>query len=178
MTDKLSAIGDMKLLLSTEAKVLLTEFNKETAKKERDADPWVASILSKIRIQIEKWCAITHILSCGESAGAGEYFALPTSTIISAEEMQYSIECMYYFEDCGYRMLQQMKGNSSNKLTKAQLIAELAKRTERQKLNIQKLADAIGVSRQYISKIVNQPSELRSCACSMSQLTDNENVNS
>lgn len=67
MTDKLSAIGDMKLLLSTEAKVLLTEFNKETAKKERDADPWVASILSKIRIQIEKWCAITHILSCGET---------------------------------------------------------------------------------------------------------------
>lgn len=53
MTDKLSAIGDMKLLLSTEAKVLLTEFNKETAKKEKDADPWVASILSKIRIQIE-----------------------------------------------------------------------------------------------------------------------------
>ena len=71
-----------------------------------------------------------------------------------------------------------MKGNSSNKLTKAQLIAELAKRTERQKLNIQKLADAIGVSRQYISKIVNQPSELRSCACDTSQLTDNENVNS
>ena len=85
---------------------------------------------------------------------------------------------MRYFEDCSYRMLQQMKGNSSNKLTKAQLIAELVKRTERQKLNIQKLADAIGVSRQYISKIVNQPSELRSCACDTSQLTDNENVNS
>lgn len=92
--------------------------------------------------------------------------------------MRYSIECMRYFEDCSYRMLQQMKGNSSNKLTKAQLIAELAKRTERQKLNIQKLADAIGVSRQYVSKIVNQPSELRSCTCDTFQLTDNENVNS
>ena len=92
--------------------------------------------------------------------------------------MRYSIACMRYFEDCSYRMLQQMKGNSSNKLTKAQLIAELAKRTERQKLNIQKLADAIGVSRQYISKIVNQPSELRSCTCDTFQLTDNENVNS
>ena len=92
--------------------------------------------------------------------------------------MRYSIECMRYFENCSYMMLQQMKGNSSNKLTKAQLIAELVKRTERQKLNIQKLADAIGVSRQYISKIVNQPSELRSCTCDTSQLTDNENVNS
>ena len=178
MTDKLNAIGDMKLLLSTEAKVLLTEFNKETAKKEKDADPWVASILSKIRIQIEKWCAITHILSCGESAGAGQYFALPTSMIISEEEMRYSIECMRYFEYCGYRMLKQMKGYSSNEMTKAQLIAELVKRTERQKLNIQKLADAIGVSRQYVSKIVNQASELRGCTCDTFQLTDNEDVNS
>lgn len=92
--------------------------------------------------------------------------------------MRYSIECMRYFEYCGYRMLKQMKGYSSNEMTKAQLIAELVKRTERQKLNIQKLADAIGVSRQYISKIVNQPSELRSCACDTSQLTDNENLNS
>ncbi len=166
----------MKLMLSPEAKVLLTEFNKETGKKERDADPWMASVLSKIRIQVEKWCAITHILSCGENAGAGQYFALPTSTIISEEEMRYSIECMRYFEDCGYRMLQQMKGYSSNELTKAQLIAELVKRTERQKLNIQKLADAIGVSRQYVSKIINQDSELRSCACGMSQQSDNESV--
>jgi len=46
--------------------------------------------------------------------------------------MRYSIECMRYFEDCGYRMLQQMKGYSSNELTKAQLIAELVKRTETQ----------------------------------------------
>ena len=150
----------------------------ETAKKERDADPWVASILSKIRIQIEKWCAITHILSCGESAGAGQYFALPASMIISEEEMRYSIECMRYFEYCGYRMLKQMNGYSSNEMTKAQLIAELVKRTERQKLNIQKLADAIGVSRQYVSKIVNQASELRGCTCGTFQLTDNEDVNS
>lgn len=92
--------------------------------------------------------------------------------------MQYSIECMYYFEDCTYRMLAQMKGKPSNEITKAQLIAELVKRTERHKLNIQKLADAIGVSRQYVSKIVNQTSELRGCACDTSQLTDNENVNS
>lgn len=90
--------------------------------------------------------------------------------------MRYSIECMRYFEDCGYRMLKQMKGYSSNELTKAQLIAELVKRTERQKLNIQKLADAIGVSRQYVSKIINQDSELRSCACGMSQQSDNESV--
>lgn len=127
---------------------------------------------------IEKWCAITHILSCGESAGAGQYFALPTSMIISEEEMRYSIECMRYFEYCGYRMLKQMKGYSSNEMTKAQLIAELVKRTERQKLNIQKLADAIGVSRQYVSKIVNQASELRGCTCDTPQLTDNEDVNS
>lgn len=127
---------------------------------------------------IEKWCAITHILSCGESAGAGQYFALPTSTIISEEEMRYSIECMRYFENCSYRMLQQMKGYSSNEMTKAQLIAELVKRTERQKLNIQKLADAIGVSRQYVSKIVNQASELRGCTCDTFQLTYNEDVNS
>lgn len=175
--NKLNAIGDMKLVLSVEAKALLDAFNKETTRKEKDVDPWVSAVLSKIRIQVEKWCAITHILSCGESAGTGQYFALPTSTIISAEEMQYSIECMYYFEDCAYRMLAQMKGKPSNEITKAQLIAELVKRTERHKLNIQKLADAIGVSRQYISKIVNQTSELRGCACDTSQLTDNENVN-
>lgn len=176
MIAKLSAINDMKFTLSTEAKVLLNEFRKETARKESGADPWVASILSKIRIQVEKWCAITHILSCGESAGAEQYFALPTSMMILEEEMRYSIECMRYFEDCAYRMLAQMKGNASNEMTKAQLIAELVKRTERKILNIQKLADALGVSRQYISKIVNKDSELRSCACDIVQTIDNENV--
>ena len=127
---------------------------------------------------MEKWCVISHILSWGESAGGGQDVALATSTIISAEEMQYSIECMYYFEDCAYRMLAQMKGKPSNEITKAQLIAELVKRTERHKPNIKKLAAAIGVARQYVSKIENQTSEMRGCACDTPQLTDNEDVNS
>jgi len=76
MTDKLSAIGDMKLMLSTEAKVLLTEFNKETGKrKEMPIRGWHPSFPKseyKLRngvplltfFPVEKMLAQGNILHC------------------------------------------------------------------------------------------------------------------
>ena len=111
-----------------------------------------------------KWCAITHILACPDNAGGGQYFALPSSLEITADEMRYSVECMRYFEYCGTKALNLVVGNSlTKKPTKEQLIKDLVSLVGIDKMNITKFAEGIDVSRQYVSKVINRQSKLRGC---------------
>ncbi len=164
MFTKLLAIQDMTLTLSPGAKKLYIAYCNETWRRQLDVTPWYASMLAKLRIQLEKWCVVAHLLASSENAGNGQFFAIPSSTEITEEEMKYSIECMRYFEHCGDKVLRLIIGEkATGTMTQAQMIADLVHNIGQDKVNLQKLADAIGVTRQYVSKVVNQQDRLRSC---------------
>lgn len=167
---KLLRMGNMELTLSAEAKQVYIDYYNETKARTDDNDSFQASMLSKLRIHVLKWCAITHILSCQDDAGPGHYFALPSSTEVSAEEMKYSVECMRYFEHCGTKALNLITGGTTaKKMTKEQLIKQLYSLVEEGKMNITKFAEGIGVSRQYVSRIVNKQPELHGCGCASTE---------
>lgn len=167
---KLLKMGNMELTLSAEAKQVYIDYYNETKARTDENDSFQASMLSKLRIHVLKWCAITHILSCQDDAGPGCYFALPSSTEVSAEEMKYSVECMRYFEYCGTKALNLITGGTTaRKMTKEQLIKQLYSLVGEGKMNITKFAEGIGVSRQYVSRIVNKQPELHGCGCASTE---------
>lgn len=167
---KLLKMGNMELTLSAEAKQVYIDYYNETKARTDENDSFQASMLSKLRIHVLKWCAITHILSCQDDAGPGCYFALPSSTQVSAEEMKYSVECMRYFEYCGTKALNLITGGTTaKKMTKEQLIKLLYSLVGEDKMNITKFAEGIGVSRQYVSRIVNKQPELHGCGCASTE---------
>ena len=154
---KLLTIEDRELTLSPEAKQVYIDYYNETIERTDDLNSYQSSMLSKLRIHVLKWCAVTHVLACTDSAGAGQFFALPSSNVISAEEMRYSVQCMRYFEYCGSKVLTLVSGDvTAKKPTKEQLIKELVSLVGVDKVNITKFAEGMGVSRQYISKVINR----------------------
>lgn len=173
---KLLSINDMMFTLSPEAKQAYIDYFNETKEREDDNDLYQASLLSKLRIYVLKWCAITHVLASTDSAGAGQYFALPGSMVISADEMHYSIDCMRYFEYCGIKALGLINGGMKKpKLTQEQLIKQLASCVGIKKVNITKFAEGIGVTRQYVSKVINKQSmEQQGFGCVSSQIPINK----
>ena len=163
---KLLTIEDRELTLSPEAKQVYIDYYNETIERTDDLNSYQSSMLSKLRIHVLKWCAVTHVLACTDSAGAGQFFALPSSNVISAEEMKYSVQCMRYFEYCGSKVLTLVSGDvTAKKPTKEQLIKELVSLVGVDKVNITKFAEGMGVSRQYVSKVINRLPKLQGCGC-------------
>lgn len=153
IVSRLLKMEDMEFVLSEEAEQVYIDYFNDTILRADGADDYVSSLLAKLRIHVLKWCAVVHVLSCTEGA---ESFALPTSMVITAEEMQYSVECMRYFEYCGVKALKIILGDSlSPRLTKNQVIKELVSVFGKDNINISSLAEGIGTSRQYVSKIIN-----------------------
>lgn len=113
---KLLKMEDQEYVLSEEAKQIYRDYCNDTILRTDSADIYVSSLLAKLRIHVLKWCAVVHVLSCTEGA---ESFALPTSMVITAEEMRYSVECMRYFEYCGVKVmkhiLEDKKANRKSK---------------------------------------------------------------
>lgn len=169
------SMTDMVFTLCPEAKQVYINYYNETKDREEDGDLYQASLLSKLRIHVLKWCAITHVLASTDNAGPGQYFTLPHSWVISVDEMHYSIECMRYFEHCGIKALGLINdGMAETKQTKEQLIKQLVSVVGATKVNATKLAESIGVSRQYVSKLVNkQQLQQQGCGCTPSQIPIN-----
>lgn len=168
--DKLLSTKDMTLVLSPKAKQAYIDFHNRTVVKEIDAHPFVCSMLSKLRIQVLKWCAITHMLSSSNNAGNGHYFALPTSNVITEKEMESSIECMRYYEYSAHKALSIINGMKPLiEKTQAEMIRDLVNSVGIDKVNITKLAEGLGKTRQYISKVLNDNSKLRGCGCHKSR---------
>lgn len=163
---KLLSIDDLELTLSPEAKKLYVDFYNETIIKTVNAHPYACSMLSKLRIQVLKWSAITHILSCHEPAVNGNCFVLPTSNMITENEMRYSIDFIRYFEYCGHKALSIIPGIKPNKhRSQAEMVCDLVFSIGYNNVNITKLAEGLGVSRQYVSKVIHQDPRLCGCGC-------------
>ena len=139
------------LYIRDEAKKLYIDYYNKLQLKKSSACGYMASVYAKLQIMVERWAGITHL------------FWNSDTVQIQPEEMDYSIRCMDYFERCAekvYMKLTEAKEKTETKqLTKEQLIAMCYNSCEPK--SKQGFADAIGVSRPFVSRAVNKYPMLR-----------------
>lgn len=147
-----------KMYLRGEAKQVYVDFYNKLQSLKTDADDYMSSVYSKMQIYAIRWAGITHILGKNSLLENGRF--IPD---ITPEEMDYSCRCMEYFIWCAekvYSKLMEGRRNTrTEQLNKEQLIAmcynSCAPKSK------QAFADAIGVSRPFVSRAVNKYPLLR-----------------
>lgn len=157
------------LYIRDEAKRLYIEYYNRLQSKKAVAGGYMAAVYAKLQIIIERWAGVTHILGNNWD-----------STYILPEEMEYSIRCMEYFERCAEKVYMKLTENKkqaeTKQLTKEQLIAMCYNSCNPK--SKQSFADAIGVSRQMVSRAVKKYPMLRCYGYDNDLDIDNEEDNS
>lgn len=134
---------------SDEALALLDDYRHEQSLKSDATEiDYEMGIYEKLTINVQRWALATHISK--RMAGNAQGF-------ISADTVRYAIDCMRYFEFMALKVKNQIESERSNtkeaKLTSATAVKTLAEIYPQ--LNKSKLAESLGVSQPYISKLIN-----------------------
>ena len=155
-----------KIYIRGEAKRVYIDYYNSLQIKKASADDYLSSVYSKLQIHVIRWAGVAHIL--GNS---------PTSIDITPEEMEYSVRCMDYFERCAlkvYRMLLEGRGNRHEvkSMGKEEMIANVYHCTS--PVSQRAVADALGITKQYVSKCLKKYPKMTGCRLTDSELTDTE----
>lgn len=154
-----------KLYLRGEAKKVYIEYYNRLQLIKVDADDYMAAVYSKLQIYVIRWAGIAHILGNN-----------PSSVDISPGEMEYSCRCMDYFERCAekvYQILRAGKNRPEAKpMGKEQMIANVYHLTN--PVSQSAVAEALGVTQQYISKCLKKYPKLSGCRLYDSEHIENE----
>jgi hypothetical protein len=145
---ELMALEPTTLTLSPEAKEFYCTYYNMLQDKKSSADDYMQYVYSKFQIIILRWSIVTHLLW----EKTFEYYQKDT---ISGDEMIQSIQCMNYFESAAEKVYQEISGGMYQGFTKEQSL-QILYNTYKGEVNLQKLADALGCSRQYVSRAVNK----------------------
>ena len=125
-----------------------------------DADDYMSAVYSKLQIYVIRWAGIAHALGNN-----------PDSADISPEEMEYSCRCMDYFMECAGKVYQILRAGKNRPearpMGKEQMIANVYYLTN--PVSQSAVAEALGVSKQFISKCIKKYPKLTGC-----RLTDTE----
>ena len=161
----LSVMGG-KIYIRGEAKRVYIDYYNSLQIKKASADDYLSSVYSKLQIHVIRWAGVAHIL--GNS---------PTSIDITPEEMEYSVRCMDYFERCAlkvYRMLLEGRGNRHEvkSMGKEEMIANVYHCTS--PVSQRAVADALGITKQYVSKCLKKYPKLTGCRLTDSEISDTE----
>jgi len=150
------------LYITNEAKQLYVDYYDKLQLKKSGACGYMASVYAKLQIMVERWAGITHLL--GNE---------PDMSRILPEEMEYSVRCMDYFERCAekvYMKLTEGKRQPEVKsMGKEEMIANVYHLTN--PISQSAVADALGCSKQFISKCLKKYPKLTGC-----RLTDIESA--
>lgn len=153
------------LYIANETKQIYIDYYDKLQQKKSNACGYMASVYAKLQIMVQRWAGIAHLL--GNNPGMSR---------ILPEEMEYSVRCMGYFERCAekvYMKLREGKKQPESKvLTKEQIVAMCYNSCNPK--GKQAFADAIGVSRPFVSRSVNKYPMLRCCGCDSVLNTDNK----
>lgn len=107
----------------------------------------MAAVYSKLQIIVQRWAGIAHILG-----------TVPDAQYIAPDEMEYAVRCMDYFERCAekvYMKLTEGKRQPEAKaMGKEEMIANVYHLTN--PVSQRAVADALGVTQQYISKCLGK----------------------
>ena len=155
-----------KIYIRGEAKRVYIDYYNSLQIKKVSADDYLSSVYSKLQIHVIRWAGVAHIL--GNS---------PTSIDITPEEMEYSVRCMDYFERCAlkvYRMLLEGRGNRHEvkSMGKEEMIANVYHCTS--PVSQRAVADALGITKQYVSKCLKKYPKLTGCRLTDSEISDTE----
>ena len=155
-----------KIYIRGEAKRVYIDYYNSLQIKKAVADDYLSSVYSKLQIHVIRWAGVAHIL--GNS---------PTSIDITPEEMEYSVRCMDYFERCAlkvYRMLLEGRGNRHEvkSMGKEEMIANVYHCTS--PVSQRAVADALGITKQYVSKCLKKYPKLTGCRLTDSEISDTE----
>ena len=126
----------------------------------------MGSVYAKLQIMVQRWAGITHML--GKDLGVD--YILP-------EEMEYSVRCMNYFERCAekvyMRLTEGRKQPEARPIGKEQMIANVYHLTN--PVSQSAVAEALGVSKQFISKCLKKYPKLTGCRLTDIEDTDTQN---
>lgn len=137
------AEGEITFRLSQTARDLYEAFyNEMEGKILHTPDDTKKEMYAKLQVNILRWALITAIL-------AGEYDT--DRPEISAESMEYSVECFRYFEKTGLKAVEAARGQFSQ-MTKKDALQALFRAYPN--LSRARLAEAIGTSMPYLSKVL------------------------
>ena len=139
------ADGEITFQLSQPARDFYEAFyNEMEGKIHRSPDDTKKEMYAKLQVNILRWALIAAILAgeYEESVGCGE---------ISAESMEYAVDCFRYFEKTGLKAVEAARGQSSQMTKKDAL---LALNRAYPNLSRARLAEAIGTSMPYLSKVL------------------------
>lgn len=155
-----------KIYIRGEAKRVYIDYYNSLQIKKASANDYLSSVYSKLQIHVIRWAGVAHIL--GNS---------PTSIDITPEEMEYSVRCMDYFERCAlkvYRMLLEGRGNRHEvkSMGKEEMIANVYHCTS--PVSQRAVADALGITKQYVSKCLKKYPKLTGCRLTDSEISDTE----
>lgn len=155
-----------KIYIRGEAKRVYIDYYNSLQIKKASADDYLSSVYSKLQIHVIRWAGVAHIL--GNS---------PTSIDITPEEMEYSVRCMDYFERCAlkvYRMLLEGRGNRHEvkSMGKEEMITNVYHCTS--PVSQRAVADALGITKQYVSKCLKKYPKLTGCRLTDSEISDTE----
>ena len=161
-----NAVLGGKIYIRGEAKRVYIDYYNSLQIKKAGADDYLSSVYSKLQIHVIRWAGVAHIL--GNS---------PTSIDITPEEMEYSVRCMDYFERCAlkvYRMLLEGRGNRHEvkSMGKEEMIANVYHCTS--PVSQRAVADALGITKQYVSKCLKKYPKLTGCRLTDSEISDTE----
>lgn len=147
-----------KMYLRGEAKQVYIDFHNNLQSLKEEADEYMSSVYSKIQIYAIRWAGITHILGKSSLLENGRF-----TPDITPEEMEYSCRCMEYFIWCAEKVYMKLtegkRKPEAKQLTKEELIAMCYNSCSPK--SKQAFADAIGVSRPFVSRSVNKYPLLR-----------------
>ena len=136
------------LSLTPEAKDCYRTYYNMLQDQKTSADDYMQYVYSKLQIIILRWSIVTHLL--WETT-----FETYHKDSISGDEMLQSVQCMLYFESAAEKVYQEISGGMFQGYTKEQSL-KILYNSYGGEVNLQKMTDALGCSRQYVSKAVNK----------------------
>ena len=142
---------DGEVSLGKEADALYDDYHNYLQDKKAMADcDYVASIYSKLQIQVLRYAGIVHVLDLAEQRGMRCDY-----NIMRKEPMEYAIRCMEYFEQMALlvysRIAEQPPVVKPEQMSKTELLSTFLRLYP--DVPQGQLAKLIGVSPAYISKI-------------------------
>ena len=133
-------------------------YHAELQRKKERGDSYERSIYAKLQIQVLRLAGVVHNMNVLANARFSGDTMLYDDLHVTPEEMRYAIDCMEYFEHTAKKVMDIVKAGASvmdgSNLNKKQLIKLMFKRFTIP--NKQAFADAISVSRPYVSGIINE----------------------
>lgn len=144
--------GTDTLIIANETKQAYIDYHDRLQLKKANACGYMASVYAKLQIMVERWAGIVHIL--GNNPGMSR---------ILPEEMEYSIRCMDYFERCAEKVYMKLTEGKKKPEVKEMGNEEMIARVyyANNPKSQQAFADAIGVSRPFVSKCLKKYERLR-----------------